>query len=158
MIWKKGWWIMDTKVAVTKIMAIAGTVCVWFAVLAPFLFSAARLIVDHIFRFDFLMPAELFPAAVAGGALLLWAALRSKKRRGLIGGGFGGAVLLLVGGQEIAVLTGLASGETEPAGGWWLLVVGMLVAYWLALVITGVGGVLLLRDLFKPAPLGAEKG
>jgi hypothetical protein len=41
--------------------------------------------------------------------------------------------------------------ERLQRASWWMLVVlGMIVAYALALVLTGVGGVLLLRDLFKP--------
>jgi hypothetical protein len=56
---------------------------------------------------------------------------------------------LLVGGQVLAVVTGLASGEAEPAGGRWTVVLASIVVYSLALVAMGVGGVLLLRDLFK---------
>jgi hypothetical protein len=94
------------------------------------------------------VPAELFPAALAGGGLLLWAALRARSRRRLIGWGLGIAVGLLVGGQVLAVVTGLASGEAGPAG-WWTIVLASIVAYSLAVVAMGVGGVLLLRDLFK---------
>jgi hypothetical protein len=43
----------------------------------------------------------------------------------------------------------LASGETEPTGLSWALVVTALVIYVLALVVMGIGGFLLLRDLFK---------
>jgi peptidoglycan/LPS O-acetylase OafA/YrhL len=109
-----------------------------------------------MFRFDYLMPAELFPATLVGGGLLIWAALRARSRRRLIGWGLGIAVGLLVGGQVLAVVTGLASGETEPAGWWWALVLASIVIYTLALVVIGVGGVLLLRDLFKPSRLPTE--
>ncbi len=40
---------------------------------------------ERIFRFDYLMPAELFPATLVGGGLLIWAALRAHSRRRLIG-------------------------------------------------------------------------
>jgi hypothetical protein len=63
---------------------------------------------------------------------------------------------MLLGGQELAEVTGLASGETEPAGWWWALVLASIVVYSLALVVIGVGGVLLLRDLFKPSRLSTE--
>ncbi len=53
----------------------------------------------------------------------------------------------------LAVVTGLASGETEPVGWWWALVVASIAVYSLALVAIGVGGVLLLSDLFKPSRL-----
>jgi peptidoglycan/LPS O-acetylase OafA/YrhL len=140
---------MAKKGVLTKILAIVGTVLVWFPILAPILFSVLALTIERMFRFDYLMPAELFPAALVGGGLLLWAALRARSRRRLIGWGLGIAVGLLVGGQALAVVTGLASGETEPAGWWFALVLASIAAYSLALVAMGVGGALLLRDLFK---------
>jgi hypothetical protein len=140
---------MAKKGALTKMLAIIGTVLVWFPILVPVLFSAGLLVQRGVFRFDYLMPAELFPSALAGGGVLVWAALRARSRRGLVGWGLGVAVGLLVGGQVLAVVTGLASGETEPVGVWWALVLASIVGYSLALVVMGVGGVLLLRDLFK---------
>jgi hypothetical protein len=142
---------MEKKGILTKVLAIVGTVLVWIPILAPVLFSAVFLIQARIFRFDYLMPAELFPVALFGGCLLLWAALRARSRRGLIGGSLGGAVILLVGSQALAVVTGLASGRTEPTGWPWALVLASLVLFMLALVVLGVDGVLLLRDLFKAA-------
>jgi hypothetical protein len=140
---------MEKKGVFTKILAIVGTVLVWFPILAPILLSVAVFVAERAFRFDYLMPAELFPAALVGGGLLIWAAQRARSRRGLIGWSLGIAAGLLVGGQELSVVTGLASGATEPAGWWWALVLASLVVYSLALVVIGVGGVLLLRDLFK---------
>jgi len=140
---------MAKKGSLTKILAVVGTVLVWIPVLAPILFAAASLIQAGVFRIDYLMPAEIFPIALAGGCLLLWAALRARARRGLIGGSLAGAVILPVAGQALASVTGLASGRTEPAGWPWALVLALLALYVLALVILGVGGVLLLRDLFK---------
>jgi hypothetical protein len=82
--------------------------------------------------------------------LLLWAAIRAHSRRAVIGGGLGAAVGLLVAGQVLAVVTGLASGAAEPTGWRWALVVGSLIAYILALIAVGVGGILLLKDLYRP--------
>ena len=65
------------------------------------------------------MPAELFPVAIAGAGLLLLAALLSTLGRGLIGWVLGLMLALLIGGQAVASATGLASGETEPAGWPW---------------------------------------
>jgi len=134
----------------TKILAIAGTALVWFPLLAPLLLSVASVTQRRIFRFDYLMPAELFPSALVGGGLLVWAALRARSRYRLVGWGLSIAAGLLVGGQVLAVATGLASGKTEPVGWQWALVLASLVAYSLALAAIGVGGVLLLRDLFGP--------
>jgi hypothetical protein len=142
-------YIMKKKNLLTRILAITGTILVWFPILAPILFSAIFMITRHVFRFDYLMPAELFPFALVGGGLLLWAALRERSHRHLIGWGLGSAAGLLVGGQLLAVGTGLASGETEPVGWWWILVLASLAIYSLALVAVGVGGILLLHDLFN---------
>jgi hypothetical protein len=140
---------MKKNNAFTKILAIVGTVLVWFPILAPILLSVVFIITNHIFRFDYLMPAELFLFALVGGGLLIWAALRACSRQRIIGWGLGIAAGMLVSGQVLAVVTGLASGETEPVGWRLALVLASLVIYSLALVATGVGGILLLRDLFK---------
>jgi hypothetical protein len=141
---------MEKKGILTKMLAIVGTVLVWLPVLAPVVLSMAAIIEERVFRFDYLMPAELFPVALVGGGLLIWAALRVRLHRRLIGWGLGIAVGSLVGGQVLAIITGLASGETEPDGWWWALVLASIVVYSLTLVVIGVGGVLLLREPFKP--------
>jgi hypothetical protein len=147
---------MEKRGVLTKILAVTGTVLVWFPILAPVLLSLALFISRRIFRFDYLMPAELFLFALAGGGLLVWAALRARSRWALIGWGLGIAAGMLVGGQALAVATGLASGETEPAGWPWALVLASLVIFTLALVIMGVGGVLLLRVIFRTPRLPTE--
>lgn len=156
--WKDGQAMrMEKKGALTKFPAIVGTMLMWFPILAPVILSVAVFINAQIFRFDYLMPAELFPASLIGGGSLVWAALQARSRRRLIGWGLGIAVVLLVGGQVLAVVTGLASGNAEPTGWACTLVLVSLVVYSLALVATGVGGVLLLRDLFKPSRLPTER-
>lgn len=151
---------MEKKGIFTKILTIVGTVLVWLPLLMPVLFAVFTFIRrrGRMFRFDYLMPAELFPAALVGGGLLIWAALRARSHRKLVGWGLGIAVGSLVGGQALAVVTGLASGATEMAGWPWALVLASLAIYSLALVAIGVGGVLLLRDLFKaPGRQASEK-
>ena len=144
---------MKKKDALIIILAIAGTALVWFPILAPAVHSLAIFLRARVFRFDYLMPAELFPAALVGGCLLFTAAWRARSRRGLIGGGFGIAAGSLMGGQVLAVATGLASGEAEPSGLAWVLVLASIVAYNAALVLVGIGEVFLLRDLFlNPKP------
>lgn len=140
---------MENKNGLTKILASVGTVLAWFPLLAPVLLSAVVIIQERMFRFDYLMPAELFPAALIGGGLLVWAAFRAHSHLRLVGWSLGLAAALLVGGQALAVGTGLASGEIEPNGGWWALVLASLGGYTLALVGMAIGGVLLLRDIFK---------
>ena len=144
---------MEKKDGLTKILAIFGTVLIWFPVLAPFLAGMGLFIRNGMFRFDYLMPAELFPSALLGGVILLWAALRAHSRQKLIGWGLTLAAVLLFGGQAIAVITGLASGQTEPTPLLMALVLTPIMIYALLLAVIGVGGAQLVRDLFKqPAP------
>jgi hypothetical protein len=140
---------MQKKEAATRSLAIAGTILVWMPILAPIALSLVFRVARGWFRIDYLMPAELFPLAALGGGLLLWATRRARARVKLIGWSLGLAMALLVGGQALAVVTGLASGEAEPAGLWWALVVLSLAVYTLSVVTMGVGGILLLRDVFS---------
>ncbi len=140
---------MEKKDVLTKILAVFGTVLMWLPVLAPIILGVGSLIFAGMFRFDYLMPAEMFPSAVLGGAMLLWAALRTHSHRKLIGWGLVTAVVILFGGQAIAVVTGLASGKTEPTPMLMALVLTPIMIYALALAVVGVGGVQLSRDLFR---------
>ena len=133
----------------TKILAMVGTLLAWFPIVATIALSGFVTIARGVFRLDYLMPAELFPVALAGGGLLLWAALRAHARRGSIGWGLALMVGLLVGGQALAVATGLASGAIEAAGWPWILVLASLAAYTLTLVAIGIAGVLLVRDILQ---------
>lgn len=143
---------MKNNSLLSRILAILGTMLVLFPLLAPVVLSVARLIEARRFMFDYLMPAEFFPLVLIGGFLLLLAAIRLRKYRGVIGWGLGAAVGLLAGSQALAVATGLASGRTTPGGWQWALVLAGLAGYTLAVIVLGVGGLLLLRDLFKAKP------
>ena len=142
---------MENKGILTKVLAILGIVLVWLSLLAPVFFAIGGLFTKpgFPFQFDYLMPAELFPLVLVGGGLLLWAALRLRSRRKLIPWGLGSAVVLPLAGSVLAAVTGLADGRIEPGGWQSALVLAMLVGYILAVVVIGVGGVLLLRDLFS---------
>jgi hypothetical protein len=140
---------MKNQNLLTKILAILGNILGWFPILAPIVLAFAALITRGRFLLDFLMPAELFPIALAGSLLLLWAGLRAHSHWKLIAWGLGIAILLLVGSQAIAVVTGLASGEIEPSGFWFVLVLTVFAGFVAALIAVDVGGILLLRDLFR---------
>ena len=146
---------MENKGVFTKILAVAGTVLVWFPVLAPILITTILYVQEQIFRFDYLMPAELGLFAFGGGIILLVAAILARSRVKLIGWGLGIALVLVVGGQALAVVTGLADGSTEIGGWQWALVLATLAGYSLAIVAMGVGGILLLRELFTPRQASA---
>lgn len=86
--------------------------------LALILFSAIFFIAERVFRFDYLMPAELGLFAFGGGIILLVAAIRARSQVKLIG--------------------------------WeWMLMLGILAAYTVSIVVVGVGGILMLRELFR---------
>ena len=143
---------MEKKITLTKFLAIAGTILVWFPLLAPILLSILRFLQRQIWRIDYLMPAELFFSFLLGSGLLLWAALRAHSHVKLIAWGLGLAVLILFAGQAVAVATGLASGVVEPAG-WRLgIVIASLIVYIGGMIVVGLGGIFLVRDLFKPRP------
>jgi len=141
---------MQERGAFTRFMAIAGTVLVWCPLVAPILLTVVVLITRRVFLFDYLMPAELFPAALAGGLLLIWAALRARVRWALIGSGLVIATVVIVGGQALAEVTGVASGETEMVRAWWAVAFALVGLVWLALAAVGVGALRLLRDLSVP--------
>ena len=140
---------MGSRGALTKILAILGTFLVWFPIQAPLLLAAVSVVQTGNARIDYLMPAELFPVALAGGIMLIWAARRARAQQKIIGWSFGIAVAALLLGALLTTVTGLASGETELEGLWWAFLVAPLLVYSLGLVFAGVGGVLLLLELFR---------
>ncbi|HNU93508.1 MAG TPA: hypothetical protein PKM31_01615 [Bacillota bacterium] len=141
---------MDRRGVLTRLLAIVGAVLVWIPILFTVLTSIVGTISSRVFRFDYLMPAELFPVAFVGALLLLWAALRARSHQQLIGWGLGGAVVFLGGGQLYAVASGLASGATEPTGWPWALVIASIALYSLALIEMGIAGILLVRTVHLP--------
>ena len=149
---------MEKKDTLTKILATVGTILVWLPILSPVLFSILLFGAERGFGFDYLMPAELFPVALAGSGLLLWAALRARSQVKLIAWGVGISILMLFGGQWIAVSSGLASGERQPTGLAWAIVIASLAVYSLGLILAGTGGALLLRELFRKRSPSANRG
>jgi hypothetical protein len=154
---------MEKHPLLTRLLAIAGTVLVCLVLLSPVVFGVFRWLRAGWFTLDYLMPAELSPVALLGGLLLVAASVLARSLRGLIIGGLVAAVLLLVGFQWVAVVSGLASGETEAWVIWWAIVFAGIALFIIALICVAVGGVLLLRRLFSRAsaqalPAGAGPG
>jgi hypothetical protein len=148
---------MGKRDLLAKALAWLGTAMVWLPIVAPILFSLLAVGRSGQWRFDYLMPAELFPVAFIGGVLLLGAAVRTRLFVRPILGAFGAALGLLVGGQIIASLSGLASGRIAPAGIWWVLVLATLAGFVLCLIGLGVLGALLVRDTMRPASPNASQ-
>ena len=138
---------MEQKDVFTKVLAVAGTVLVWIPILFTIITAVIGTIRDRVLRFDFLMPAELFPVALVGALLLLWAAQRARSQRKLIRWGLVAMVVFLFGGQAIAIVSGLASGAVEPTGWPWALAISSIALYTLALIEVCIAGVLLVREV-----------
>jgi hypothetical protein len=141
--------MMSTHFWFTKTLAISGTVVITIPVLTPIIFSIIRFISISKLQIDYLMPAELGLAVLVGSGLLLWAAIRSKSYLKWIAWCTGIAIVLVVGSQAMAVVTGLASGATEPTGWRYLAVLGGIIGYDFTVIAIVVGGILLCRHLFR---------
>lgn len=147
--WEQRWEFMKNKMVFTKILAMVGTSLVWFPILFALFNSARRFIAIGRFNLDYLLPMELFPVILLGGGLLLWAVLRARIYIKWIAWGFGVSIGMLLFSQGLAVILGLASGAAE-ATGWRLALVNIFVGlYSISILFMGVGGILLIRDLFK---------
>ncbi len=133
----------------TKRLAVAGTLLVWAPMAFTVLTSAVGTISEGRFLFDYLMPAELFPAALAGALLLLWTAKRSGLRFRVIGFGVVFTLFFLGAVMVIPSVTGLADGTTEPSGMPFVMVMACLALYVISLVSVGIGGILLWKDLYN---------
>ena len=144
--------VMEKRDGLTKSIATLGTIFMWFPLIATLVFSGLHLARSggQSFNIDYLMPAELFPAALIGGILLLWACVRAHSHKKTIIWGF---VILLIafflGLMILPVVTGLASGETAAVGLPWMFTMGSLVIYILAMIELGIAGISLIRTLFK---------
>jgi len=132
----------------TRILAVTGTILVWTPIVFTLVTAIIGTISDHRLRFDYLMPAELFPLALAGSLLLLWSALRTHSKQKKIGGGLSAAIFFLISGQGIAIPSGLASGEVEPTGWPWVLALTCIGLYSIAVIFIGITGLSLVRELF----------
>lgn len=132
-------------------LAVLGTVLVWLPIAATLGLSLIGTIADRTLRFDFLMPAELVGAYLAGAVLLAIVALRTRRHRAWLVGAPLVAVAALAATQGMAWFTGLASGA-QPRADWRLaLVLSLLALYVGAVIATGVVGWRLMRDAWRRA-------
>ncbi len=133
------------------VLAVLGTALAALPLVATLLTALLGSAAARRFLLDFLMPAELAPAAFGGGALLLLVAFRSHRRRVTIGASLGLALVAFAAVSASAVRTGLASGEVAPRGAPLALVIGLLAVYTVAVVALTVEGGRLVRDLHVAA-------
>jgi hypothetical protein len=148
---------MGNRGNLTKFLAVLGTVLLVFTVLAPLVFAGIALFSSGRFFLDYFFPAEVFPFVLVGSGLLIAAAIRARAYRWLILWSVVIGLAALIGGQALAVATGLASGEIEPRGIWFNLALGSIIGFDLAVVTTMIGGLLLLRNLYRSSPPGDQQ-
>jgi hypothetical protein len=139
---------MKSKDSLTKVLAVIGTVLAWIPILFTLATAPGVSMESDGFPFDYLMPAEFFPAALAGTVLVTAAAILTNKRKWLFLSGVLAMCLFLGGGLLIAEKTGLASGAIGPSGPFFNLVIGMIALYDLTLLGLCIAALFLLKDLF----------
>lgn len=135
----------------SRSLAVLGTVLTGLPLAAPILFALAFLAAGRGLHLDYLMPGELFPLVVVGGAALLAASLIVRWRRMVVCIAFGVTALLFALVDVLAVVSGLASGRTAAEGLPLTLVAGTYALYAVAVAGMFVLGVLLCRALFSRA-------
>ena len=143
----------------TKGLAIAGTVFVFLPIVLPIFFGLTRIVRGARFILDWLMPAELLPLVLIGAALLTWAALRAKMFRRWIILSIVIGLLLLGIGLTYATVTGMADGSVNPTTGMKVFAYGCVMLFDVGVLLTGIGGVLLLRRLYRHTlPVESQEG
>lgn len=133
----------------TRILAAAGTLLAWIPIAFTIFTSIAGTVMAGRFLFDYLMLAELFLFALAGGVLLIWSAIRSGLRLKLIGSSSALAAFFLAACMAVAAVSGMASGRTEAAGPPFIMALVMLALYTISLIGIGTGGILLWKELLN---------
>ncbi|MRR31331.1 hypothetical protein EG834_13645 [bacterium] len=140
---------MAVKNPLTKILAIAGTILTAGPLLLPLFFGLMNALSGGQFLVDFLMPAELFLAVLAGGAMLVWAAVRTHLHTTWMTWSLSVAVCSLALSTGAAVINGQATGEIDPQQASWIVSLVGLGLYLLAVLALAVGGGRLIGDVFR---------
>lgn len=94
-----------------RTLALIGTVLLALPLIAPFALGLLVMGRPGGFRFDFLMPFEVYPVTIVGAALVVWASLRSHMRRGAVAA----AIAAMLGGVVLAGVSAQATGIAQSA-------------------------------------------
>lgn len=138
----------DTNLLI-KIMLVVGVILLGVPLLLPVVLGFFALAQSGRYIFDYLMPAELFVVVLTGAVLVLIAAILARRRVKITAWLVGVVVVTLAALFVIPQLTGLSC-TTEGAAGAWIPVMHIILAvYWVAVLVLGVCGKLLLGDLIK---------
>lgn len=128
---------MEKDMTLTRLLAIGGTALIALPLLAGVLAAVLGYVTRGVPLFEYLLPPELFPPAVAGALLLLWAARRAHDRCCLIASAEGAAAVTLL-------LLLLFPSDLRDA---WLVLLPLAALLTVEMAVTGVGGLLLVHDI-----------
>lgn len=137
-----------------KVLAIVGVVLVWLPIGFMLLTGIFTTIRSGQLHGDYLMPMELYPLTLAGAVLLVVLALILKQRRLLLVLGLTLPILFGLLTIGSAQLMGLDSGLYEPTGWRLAIMLTFIALFILAVIADGIFGILLARDLRRPAQPG----
>lgn len=132
----------------TKVFAVTGTVLAGIPILFTVVTGAIGSAVSGRLLVDYLMPAELFIFALAGGLLLLWAAFRAKLLRKTVIAGLVAACVFLALCNGIAMLSGMATDAAKAVGVAWAAVIASLALYTLAVIELTIAGIVISKKVF----------
>jgi hypothetical protein len=143
---------MKTRQLVSRLLAVIGTLLVWIPVVAPLLFALSRAARGAGFRYDYLLPAEIFPLSLVGAGLLIAAALLLHQR--LLPILLPAGLMMALFGLVIwtAQATGLADGRVAMGGWQEYLVTGLLGLFSLVGVALAVFAVRLSAAVWQRQP------
>jgi len=126
-----------------------GSVIVWMPIFLTLFTSLIGSLNLKYFIIDYLMPAELFPAALIGSIIISYVSAVSKLYLKSSVINFIILILSFFGINFAAVITGLASGDYPPEGYRFVIVIFLLIIYILSVISEGVLSILIILKLKK---------
>ncbi len=132
-----------------RALAIVGTLFAWLPIVATVALPLLASNDTGTFRIDWLMPAGMFVFYGVGAAMLVLVAVGTHRHRRLVVGSVAVAVVTLLAAQGLALVGGLASGQSEPTGWSWALALALLAVHTVAVIATGIAGVRLSWTLLR---------
>lgn len=139
---------MKIKTFLIKIFVVLGMISVLFPIFFSLLTGIIGTIRDKAFRFDFLIPLELFIFIILGGVLLTYVAYKQRKRFGLTLTELILTIVTLALSQLIAVVSGLAADRSGKPVYIWVIITTLIISYWVCCIGLIISGIRLAREIF----------
>lgn len=133
---------MPKRQRLTRVLAIAGTTLLWIPPILMVVVTVGGAPKEVGWLPFFLVGAmDVFPVVLLGGGLLFGAALRARSHRKVVGWSLAAPLG--------SIICGVVWSQPLPTSGWSLVITtGLIVVYWLGLLLAGVSGISLVRSLF----------